>query len=77
MHAELPEDAVPVSIGRVDYVIRSIDQHTGEELWNVTYSRLMRLNSVQQMLKDTDIPQLEGADGKLGTTRELQVEHTL
>ena len=57
--ADLPEDTQPILIGRVDYTVRAIDQDTGEELFNVSYSHLMRLDSEQQLPSKEELPALD------------------
>lgn len=65
--AELSEDVQPILIGRVDYTVRALDQETGEGMFNVSYSHLVRLDSEQQLPSAGDAT-LEGPQslGSLG-----------
>ena len=36
-------DEPPVYIGRTEYIVKSVDQATGRERWNVTYAKLTHL----------------------------------
>lgn len=66
MDADLPEDSQPILIGRVDYTVRAVNQESGEELFNVTYSRLLRLDSEQQLRDATEGRLIEGSQNDLG-----------
>ena len=49
----------PILIGRVDYSVRAVDQKTGAELFNISYSNLMLLDKDLKLPAFGDQPSLD------------------
>lgn len=78
MYAE-DDNEVPIVIGRVDYSVRAVDQHSSEELFNISYSSLKILDKDMKVPAVGDQPALEEtlAPGSLGIKLDPYREHSI